>query len=229
MTESHDGKPRAASYLAPYHDAIDAFGAGFEATLWADRRTQRLRFDIILELIDPAGRTILDAGCGAGDLAAYLIERRIPYARYIGIDAVDDQIRAAAARDLPHTAFHTADLIHHPELFDQHDPDLIIISGTLNTMTERLARRFITRAFRAAREAVIFNFLSDRHHPRFRRQKLGPARRFNTARWVDFALSLTPGVAFRQDYLDGHDATILLRHTPLDRASTHLADPEPRA
>lgn len=205
-------QPGDASYLAPYREAIEAFGAGFEATLWADRRTQLLRFDVMLEMVDLAGRKIVDAGCGAGDLAAYLIERRIPFAHYIGIDGVADQIAAAQAHRLAHCEFRIADLVREAALLESIDPDLIIISGTLNTMDERTARTLIERAFRAAREAVIFNFLSDRPHPRYLEMKLGPARRFDTARWIDWALGLTPCVAFRQDYLDGHDATVLLRH-----------------
>lgn len=203
-----------AAYLAPYREAIDVFGAGFEATLWADRRTQLLRFDVMLEMVDLAGRKLVDAGCGAGDLAGYLIERRVPFAHYIGIDGVADQIAAAQAHSYPHCEFRTADLVHEHALLDAIDPDIIIISGTLNTMDEHTARTIIEHAFRAAREAVIFNFLSDRPHPRYLEMKLGPARRFDTARWIDWALGLTPCVAFRQDYLDGHDATVLLRHAP---------------
>ena len=32
------------------------------------------------------------------------------------------------------------------------------------------------------------------------------------AAWLDWALDRTSRVAFTQDYLDGHDATIVLRH-----------------
>lgn len=215
MTGPRDN-PHDASYLAPYREAVDVFGAGFEATLWADRRTQLLRFDIMLEMVDLAGRKVVDAGCGAGDLAAFLTERRVQIARYIGIDAVVDQIDAARRLALPHCEFLIADLVQQPGALDEIDHDVVIVSGTLNTMTEAVARQFIERAFRAAREAVIFNFLSDRPHPKYLQMKLGPARRFDTARWIDWSLGLTPCVAFRQDYLDGHDATVLLRHAPVE-------------
>jgi hypothetical protein len=59
---------------------------------------------------------------------------------------------------------------------------------------------------------VVFNFLSDRVHPRWAEQDLGPARRFDTAAWLDWSLELSTCVSFTQDYLHGHDATILIRH-----------------
>ena len=63
----------------------------------------------------------------------------------------------------------------------------------------------------AATHGVVFNFLSDRCHERFADRDLTPARRFDTAAWLDWSLHQTPLVSFTQDYLDGHDATILLR------------------
>lgn len=90
--------------------------------------------------------------------------------------------------------------------------DYICFSGSLNTMDEAVARRLVDRAFDAAAQGVIFNFLSNRCHPRWHQRSLGPARRFNTLAWLDWAMSRTSRVAFTQDYLDGHDATLLLRH-----------------
>ena len=39
---------------------------------------------------------------------------------------------------------------------------------------------------------------------------LSPARRFNTVRWIERSMRVSSRVAFRQDYLDGHDATIAI-------------------
>ena len=38
----------------------------------------------------------------------------------------------------------------------------------------------------------------------------GVATRFDTLDWLDWALRTTPNVRFRQDYLQGHDATIAM-------------------
>lgn len=202
----------AESYLTPYREAVDAFGAGFEATLWTDRAAQRRRFEVMSEMVDCTGHTLVDVGCGVGDFASFLLERGIEFQRFIGIDAVEGQLHKARRRNLPGCEFHLGDVVQDPGLIARFSPEIITISGALNTMTERLARRVIDHAFKTAGVGVVFNFLSDRPHPRYRRQKLGPARRFRTARWIDWALDRTPRVAFRQEYLDGHDATILMLH-----------------
>ena len=38
------------------------------------------------------------------------------------------------------------------------------------------------------------------------------ATSIDTVAWLDFALGLGSRVSFTQDYFDGHDATILVRH-----------------
>ena len=37
-------------YLTPYVEAIEAFGPGFDATLWASREGQIRRFDRLIDL-----------------------------------------------------------------------------------------------------------------------------------------------------------------------------------
>jgi hypothetical protein len=62
---------------------------------------------------------------------------------------------------------------------------------------------------------VVFNFLSDRAGPECLARDVGPARRFNTVGMIDWALTHTSLVSFSQDYMDGHDATIMMDKPPL--------------
>ncbi len=105
-----------------------------------------------------------------------------------------------------------ADLLSVPAVLGDVEPDYICISGTLNTMDEEAARRLVSAAFDAAAQGVIFNFLSDRPHPRHEGKDLSPASRFDTVRWIDWALGRSSRVSFTQAYLDGHDATIMIEH-----------------
>ena len=62
----------------------------------------------ILDALPPLeGRTVLDLGCGIGDLAAELAARG---ARVIGVDLQDELLAAARARDLPRVEFLQRDL-----------------------------------------------------------------------------------------------------------------------
>ncbi len=203
--------PRDKAYLQPYSEAVKQFGAGFEATLWNNPAAQRLRFDVMIDLAGIRDARVLDVGCGQGDLAARLVELEVPVAGYVGIDAMPEMVEAAARRDLPGCRFLAGDAVADPALLRTGDPDYTCISGTLNTMDDGTAQKLVADAFAAASHGVVFNFLSTRHHPRFAGRDTTPARRRDPVAWLDFALGLSSSVAFTQAYLDGHDATIMVR------------------
>ena len=206
------GDETSEQYLKPYREAMKQYGPGFEATLWNSREAQVLRFDVMIDLAPLAECVVLDAGCGQGDFAARLIERSVAFTRYVGIDAMEGMIETAQARQLQKCEFRVADLLSVPAVLGDVEPNYVCISGTLNTMDEEAARRLVSAAFEAAAQGVIFNFLSDRPHPRFEGKDLTPARRFDTVRWLDWSLGRSSRVSFTQAYLDGHDATIMIEH-----------------
>ncbi len=211
----------APDYLAPYADAVRTHGASFEATLWASREKQEGRFAVIASMVDLTGRVIVDAGCGMGDLAVFCEANGIAYGRYIGLEAMPDMVEAAKRRGLAEARFEVSDFAADTGVFERlarsDGTDLVVFSGSLNTFEPEAAFAVVARAFRAAREGVVFNFLSAKNHER-NPINPAPARRFEPAHMLDLALGLTPRVLFRQDYFDGHDATVAMLHS--DRART---------
>jgi SAM-dependent methyltransferase len=199
-------------YLRPYREAVARHGPCFHATLWANPEGQRIRFDVMIDMAGFEQCTILDIGCGRGDFADRLIQRGVPFTRYIGVDALPELIESARHRRLARCEFHVADALADPAWLSRQSADFVCISGTLNTMDEPGARRLVEAAYDVAAQGVAFNFLSNRFHERWREHQLGPARRFDTLAWMEWALGVTSRVSFTQDYLDGHDATILMRH-----------------
>jgi SAM-dependent methyltransferase len=169
----------------------------------------------MIEMAGFDGCVVVDAGCGPGELAQRLLERDVEFARYVGLDALQPMIDAARSRGLDplrrRVNFEVLDLVEQAPALRRYRPDFVCFSGTLNTMDEPSARWLVAAAFAAASRGVVYNFLSDRCPARMRGRDLAPARRFDTVAWLDWALTQTSGVAFRQDYLDGHDATILMR------------------
>ncbi len=204
-------------YLAPYHEAVREHGPTFRATLWTSAEKQVERFRVISGMHDLSGKRILDVGAGLGDLAAYLIKRRVRYAQYLGIEGVPEMAEEAGRRRLKRAAFRCADFVNDPgvfiEPFDGEAADVIVFSGSLNTFSEEDARGVLARAWEGTGEALIFNFLSTRRTaegdpPPPPPEPGDPARRFDPLAMLDWALTLTPRVRFGQDYFDGHDATI---------------------
>lgn len=199
-------------YLAPYREALKLHGPTFRATLWANPDAQRLRFDVMIEMVAFEGCRILDLGCGRGDFAVRLNERNVSFGSLIGIDAMEEMIETARGRRLRRCEFHCLDVLCEPDAMAEWNPDYVCISGTLNTMDQDTARKVVQGAFEAAAQGVIFNFLSNRAHERWEGKDLTPATRFDTLAWLDWAMTLSSRVVFAQDYMDGHDATILIRH-----------------
>lgn len=149
-------------YLAPYLDAAAEYGAGFGTLLWASPKTQRARFDAIRRAIDMEGKSVLDAGCGRGDLLDYLLRQGVRPAEYLGIEAVEPLASAAETRGLPVARIARADFVRDPRsLFT--GSEIVIFSGSLNTLDDSEFYATLRHAFHAAGEALVFNFLSSNH------------------------------------------------------------------
>ncbi len=196
------------TYLDPYRDAQDDYGNDFRVTLWANTRSQEQRFKVFTQMCFLPGKRILDAGCSRGDLADYLTRKGVEYGRYIGIDGLPEVIDYAKKRGLLRAEFHAGDFVADPSLLSIGKPQVITISGTLNTMDDTTAMALLDNAWRACSESLMFNFLSTRVTTNTH-EELGPARRLDPLVYLDWALQRTPAVQLRQDYFKrGHDATI---------------------
>jgi hypothetical protein len=195
------------AYLRPYAAAAHAHGPGFRALLWASRRTQEARFNAMLRSADPRGLALLDLGCGCGDLVDFLVLRGAPPARYIGLEGVAE-LADVARRKHPAVAecsIVRADFVAEPWRMRQVDADIIYCSGALNTIDHADFFQAIRSAFDAARQTLVFNFLSS---PLLAGE---PYLRWHYRRDVlSFSRSLSRCVEVVEDYLEG-DCTIAIR------------------
>ncbi|MFG0307178.1 MAG: class I SAM-dependent methyltransferase [Phycisphaerales bacterium JB040] len=216
MSGSDEGTP----YLDPYREAVSQVGARFEALLWKSAEAQAARFAAISQMCDPTGRVIADLGCGRADYASWMHGTGLEYGRYVGVEGVPELADSARERigqeSIPECEVQVADFVADEGLFARlvrtQRADTLVFSGSLNTLDQRTAEGVIERAYGALepRGVVVFNFLSDRHGDDRIGENTGPATRFDTARFVHWALDRSPLVRFRQDYLKGHDATIAI-------------------
>ncbi len=198
-------------YLKAYRHAQSRYGNHFGVTLWANKQSQETRFRIMTELVYLGGKRILDVGCSRGDLASYLLDHDIHYSGYTGIDALPEIVSHARSRNLARCEFMEGDVVHQPALMKIGSPQIVVISGTLNTMDDETAIGVLESAWSSAGEALVFNFLSDTAMDQTSEQSY-PARRLPTLKLLNWSLSRTWSVQFRQDYFEsGHDATIFMR------------------
>jgi SAM-dependent methyltransferase len=193
-------------YLLPYLRAAGKHGASFPALLWASPQTQAARFGAIERLGDLHGKSVLDVGCGRADLLAFLLDSGVRPADYLGIEAVEDLAAAAEAtcRRLPDAGVVRADFVREPlRLFV--GADVVVFSGSLNTLEDGDFYGTIRRAFDAAAERLVFNFLGNSY--------LAGAEYLRWHRPDDviaFVSQLSPDVSTLDDYLHG-DFTVAVR------------------
>jgi SAM-dependent methyltransferase len=191
-------------YLEPYERAARRHGAGFGSLLWASPQTQSLRFEAIRRLVDLSDKRLLDVGCGRADLLDYLIAKKVRVASYAGIEGVATLAEAARAKPHPNCRIVAADFIAEPQRLAAASADVITFSGALNTMDSSGFYSTLKRAYDAARETLVFNFLCSSRlagadylvwHP--------------TDEVIGFARTLSDRVRKLEDYLPG-DCTVAM-------------------
>lgn len=223
-------------WLEPYKEAAARGGASFGTLLWRSEEFQRARFRVLTEMLDLSGRVVIDCGCGRADLLGYLCEADVAYRAYVGIDALPVMVehcrRAIANQNMLRARVELGDFASADGAFEGYiraygaashavggGGEVFVFSGSLNTCEQSMAMEVLDRAWRAISPApgaghpgaaVAFNFLSDRCGRAWEGVSTGPAKRFDTRAMLAFALERTARVMFRQDYLDGHDATIVM-------------------
>lgn len=177
-------------------------------------RSQRWRFQMFaMAAGDLEGRSVLDVGCGVGDFHAYL-RALAPTATYRGID-ISPAMVARSRERFPGVDFDVVDLLEGPP---QRAWDFVAAFGVFNVRVpgaDALLPRLLRRQFECARVAAHVSLLTS-HFQGFDEHAL----HWSPLDVLELALSITPYVNVRHDYLP-HDFSVTLYREP-------LADREPQ-
>jgi SAM-dependent methyltransferase len=139
-----------------YTYAFEAHGQTPKGLSWASKNTQEIRFKIITQLLENElhKRSIVDAGCGFGDLYAYWQNQSLFPFHYIGIDAMEKFIDIASKR------FSKAFFLHRDILKDAlPKADWYVASGSLNILSDFETWLFLENMLFHAKKGVVFNIL----------------------------------------------------------------------
>ncbi|GGM25192.1 class I SAM-dependent methyltransferase [Dactylosporangium sucinum] len=132
---------------------------------WGSAALQRIRFDALLRATAFAGGTVLDWGCGPGDLYFHLTKLDLPFT-YVGTDIDPRMVELASSRGVPDVRL--VDLDFRPErtydyvlasgIFQFQDPDdplyfLPILEAMYDNSARAAAATFLSAHRRAADKA----------------------------------------------------------------------------
>lgn len=143
-----------------YNKRFDQHGRDIKTVGWGSEQSQRLRFEVLFRGLDPKGKTILDVGCGLGDLMPFLEQHTGGDFNYVGIDIAEKLIDDARS-----TYGHGGREFHVGDIFSVNVPqvDIAVLSGALSLKVrgiEEYAHETMKRMFELSREAACLNFLT---------------------------------------------------------------------
>lgn len=136
-----------------YQTGIVEHGYTPQGLRWHSRQSQEVRFHQLLSLLPANALSVIDAGCGFGDLYLYLCTHGRGEIGYIGLDALEIMVDEASRR--------TEQMIYQCDILCDPLPsgEFYLCSGALNILTHQAAYQFIERCFLASSRGMIFNFL----------------------------------------------------------------------
>jgi len=194
---------RSLSRLKSYQNSFAQHGESPKALQWSSYKAAAIRYTQLVADLNIENKSILDVGCGMGDLLPYLYSKNLDF-DYLGVDIVPDFIEIAKKRYLG-SAF---------DVFNPFDDeltqtyDIIVSSGTMNIKTpgwENRRKMMIEHLYKYANEALAFNMAGWM-------QESSEGKKIAFAHIPDifeFCRSLTPKVILRNHY-NAKDFTIVM-------------------
>lgn len=191
--------------IPEYRKRLNSYGDSPRAMKWKSKQAMELRHRQLLLDIDLEGKSILDVGCGFGDIVNVISQTAGRFS-YLGVDMVDDFI-TIAKRKHPGVSFLVRNYFEEPpkETFD-----VIISSGALNSNFDKpmeFRKQAIRLMFDHARETLAFNMAGG--HPPPPNDAAGRIYYVDSLEILKFCFTLTPRVIFRAQY-HPKDFTIIL-------------------
>jgi SAM-dependent methyltransferase len=194
--------------IAWYAGKVREYGFDHRGLGFRTRSSQQKRFEALEELGDFEGASILDVGCGFGDLLVYLQGRGVR-CRYTGLDACEPMIEHCRERFAQDQGrFVVGDALGF-EPGDRYD--YVVASGLFGLDAPGAHDRIrptLEKLFEWSRIGAAANFLSTRSpHPVENRVYVDPCKA------LEAAFSLTPAARLNHAYLP-NDFTLYVYKLP---------------
>ena len=192
-----------------YNSRFQSFGRDIKSVGWGTVESQHLRFECLLRDFDLHGKTILDVGCGLGDLVSYLDQRTCGDFTYYGIDIASSLVTAARNHFQSHNCtFLCGDLF----TLDLPLVDISVASGSLSFAQpniEPYAQQVLQRMFQLSSVGISANFLTS-----FADYQLPKNHHYDPSTVFTWAKRISRYVTLIHDY-DLYEFTIKILRNPV--------------
>lgn len=138
---------------------LTKYGEDVRAVGWSSVESQETRARVISEIGDLSNKSILDVGCGFGDLYTFLKRLGIYPGKYVGID-INPKIIEVAKRRLPKVKFEVGDVM---DSLLQDKFDFVVASGIFGLKTpnwQYVVEKQLSKMYDLCEIGVVVNFLS---------------------------------------------------------------------
>jgi trans-aconitate methyltransferase len=193
-------------YIQKFHaDKIEKYGSENAKSLaWFSEEDQLKRFEILAEIGDLNNCSVLDIGCGNGDLCYYL-SQHFANVSYHGIDMIPAFLDNAIEKNkhVPSAAFYLGDFMQG----NLPIADYILVSGSLNYKNSDpdFIFKAIAHLYAHSKIALGFNLLSKTVNPD------GILMAYSPKTITDFCKTLSNTVVVKENYVEGDFSVMLYK------------------
>jgi SAM-dependent methyltransferase len=146
--------------LSLYEERLEKYGNNFKTAGWGSAEDQNLRFDMLFRDLDISNKSVLDLGCGLGDLVNYLDNKKVENFQYTGIDLSEKLIiQAKCNHSRANVKFIAQDVLNE----ELPKADIVVVSGMLTFNIEGNKdniKKIMQKLFVSSNEVLAINFMS---------------------------------------------------------------------
>ena len=142
-----------------YSEGFAAHGEHIKALGYGSVESQESRLRAVSEIGDLSSKSILDVGCGFGDLYTFLHRQGIHPRRYLGVD-ISSELLGVARKRLPEVEFQLVAILD----FEPTEKfDFVVACGVFGLESpnwQRLLEKQLRKMYDLCEIGVVVNFLS---------------------------------------------------------------------